>query len=65
MLLGPRDFIDEAAIWQRRQGGTMYTAVANIVSARMRLADCLERMPSWLNVPDRSQTYLASIHARA
>ncbi len=45
MLLGPRDFIDEAAVWQRRQGGTLYTAMPNIVSARMRLGDCLARMP--------------------
>ncbi len=45
MLLGPADFIDEAAIWQRRQGGTLYTAMGNIISARMHLAPCLERMP--------------------
>ncbi len=45
MLIGPEDFIAEAAIWQRRQGGTLFTQMANVVSARMRLADCLERMP--------------------
>lgn len=45
MLLGPQDFIDDAAIWQRRQGGTLYSAMANIVSARMRLAKSLEQMP--------------------
>lgn len=45
MLLGPADFIEEAATWQRRQGGTLYTAVANVVSARIRLGDCLARMP--------------------
>ncbi|MBD3729900.1 MAG: threonine aldolase [Sphingomonadales bacterium] len=45
MLLGPQDFVDEAAIWQRRQGGTLYTAMGNIVSARLRLPPCLERMP--------------------
>lgn len=45
MLLGPRDFIDEAAIWQRRQGGTLFSAVANVVSARLNLPGCLERMP--------------------
>jgi threonine aldolase len=45
MLLGPRDFIDEAAIWQRRQGGTLFAATANVVSARLHLPGCLERMP--------------------
>jgi threonine aldolase len=45
MLLGPRDFIDEAAIWQRRQGGTLFSTMANVISARMHLAGCLERMP--------------------
>ncbi|WP_095012412.1 threonine aldolase family protein [Tsuneonella mangrovi] len=45
MLLGPREFIEEAAIWQRRQGGTLYTAMGNVISARLHLADCIERMP--------------------
>ncbi|MDF1799388.1 MAG: beta-eliminating lyase-related protein [Planctomycetota bacterium] len=45
MLLGPRDFVDEAAVWQRRAGGTLYSAMANVVSARRRLGDCVERMP--------------------
>lgn len=45
MLLGPTDFIDEAAIWQRRQGGTLFSATANIVSARLHLPRCIERMP--------------------
>lgn len=64
MLLGPRDFIDEAAIWQRRQGGTLYTAVANIVSARMHLADCLERMPRLIERA-RQVAALFIVHARA
>ena len=64
MLLGPRDFIDEAAIWQRRQGGTLYTAVANIVSARMHLAECLQRMPQLIERA-RQVAALFSVHARA
>ena len=64
MLLGPRDFIDEAAIWQRRQGGTLYTAVANIVSARMHLAGCLERMPRLIERA-RQVAALFSGHSRA
>ena len=47
MLLGPRDFIDEAVLWQRRQGGTLYSALPNIVSAKMRLDGQLERMPAY------------------
>ena len=64
MLLGPRDFIEEAAIWQRRQGGTLYTAVANIVSARLHLADCLERMPQ-LTERARQVAALFIVQARA
>lgn len=64
MLLGARDFIDEAAIWQRRQGGTLYTAVANIVSARMHLVDCLERMPRLIERA-RQVAALFSGHSRA
>lgn len=45
MLLGPRDFIDEATIWQRRQGGTLFSALANVVSARLHLPECLAVMP--------------------
>ena len=64
MLLGPRNFIDEAAIWQRRQGGTLYTAVANIVSARLHLADCLEQMPRLIERA-RQVAALFSVHSRA
>lgn len=46
MLLGPEDFIEEAKVWQRRQGGTLFSAMANIVSARRKLGPCLERMPT-------------------
>lgn len=45
MLLGPADFIQEANCWRRRQGGTLYTVLPNLVSAKMRLATQLERMP--------------------
>ena len=47
MLLGPEDFIDEAAVWQRRQGGTLYSNLAHVTSARLRLAEKLERMPRY------------------
>jgi threonine aldolase len=45
MLLGPEDFIVEAATWQRRQGGTLYSNLAHIVSAHTRLARQLTRLP--------------------
>jgi len=64
MLLGPRDFIDEAAIWQRRQGGTLYSAMANIVSARLHLTSCLERMPQ-LITRARQVAALFSLHEHA
>jgi threonine aldolase len=64
MLLGPRDFIDEAATWQRRQGGTLYTAMANVISARMRLAECLERMPRLVERA-REVAAIISAHDRA
>ncbi|WP_260926562.1 threonine aldolase family protein [Novosphingobium sp. 9] len=64
MLLGPKDFIDEAAVWQRRQGGTLHSAMANIVSARMRLSACLERMPRLIERA-RKVAALFAVHPRA
>lgn len=48
MLCGPADFIDEAAIWQRRHGGNLYTTMANWASADMRLDDQIAKMPSFV-----------------
>ena len=48
MLLGTRAFIDEAALWQRRHGGNLYTLAPNVATAAMRLDERLERMPLWL-----------------
>ncbi len=64
MLLGPKDFIDEAAVWQRRQGGTLYTAMGNVVSARLHFAECLERMPRLVERA-REVAALFSAHPRA
>ena len=47
MLLGPADFVAEATVWQRRQGGTLYSALANIVSAKTRLTERLARLPRY------------------
>ena len=47
MLLGPADWIEEAVIWQRRQGGNLYSLHPNVASAAMRLAPQLARMPAY------------------
>jgi threonine aldolase len=47
MLLGPRAFIDEAILWQRRSGGNLYTLAPNVASAAMLLDERLARMPAY------------------
>lgn len=47
MLLGPADWIQEAAIWQRRQGGNLFSLHPNVASAAMRLDQQLARMPAY------------------
>lgn len=48
MLLGDRAFLDEAALWQRRAGGTLWSQIPSIASAAARLDRALERMPAWV-----------------
>lgn len=47
MLLGPEDFIEEAAVWQRRSGGNLFTLTPNVASAAMQLDERLEKMPAY------------------
>ncbi len=47
MLLGARDFIDQAIVWQRRCGGNLYTLAPNVASAAMLLDRRLARMPDY------------------
>lgn len=47
MLLGPEDFIEEAAIWQRRSGGNLFTLTPNVASAAMLLESRLAKMPAY------------------
>lgn len=47
MLLGARDFIDEAILWQRRSGGNLVTLAPNVASAAMLLDERLARMPAY------------------
>ena len=47
MLLGPEDFIAEARVWRRRQGGTLVQLHPLVASAAMRLDVQLEKMPAY------------------
>src|SRR5260370_584009 len=47
MLLGPGDFIAEARVWRRRQGGTLVQLHPLVASAAMRLDAQLEKMPAY------------------
>jgi len=44
-LLGSQDFIDEARLWRRRLGGTIYRTTAEAVSALVGLRDRLPLVP--------------------
>jgi len=47
MLLGSRDFVDEAIVWQRRCGGNLYTFAPSVASAAMQLDERIARMPDY------------------
>lgn len=47
ILAGPEDFIADAATWQRRHGGNLFTQMANWVSADMRLDERIAKMPTY------------------
>jgi threonine aldolase len=61
MLLGPRDFIDEATLWQRRQGGTLYSNLAHSVSATMRLGPKLKRMAAFRESAQEIASYWSDV----
>lgn len=48
VLAGPQDFIDEARIWQRRQGGNLYQLAGNVISAKIGLDRHLPRIPEYV-----------------
>ncbi|MCB9913946.1 MAG: threonine aldolase [Planctomycetes bacterium] len=48
MLLGSRAFVDEAKLWQKRLGATLYTLLPSVASAAMHLDERLPRFPAWL-----------------
>jgi threonine aldolase len=47
MLLGPVDFIAEARVWRRRQGGTLVQLHPLVASAAMRFDEQLAKMPAY------------------
>jgi threonine aldolase len=47
MLLGPADFIAEARVWRRRQGGTLVQLHPLVASAAMRFDEQLAKMPAY------------------
>ena len=61
MLLGPADFIAEAAVWQRRCGGNLFTLTPNAASAAMLLDERLDKMPSYLRRAREIAAALAAI----
>ncbi len=47
MLLGDAEFIAEAKLWQRRQGGVLYTLSPGLATAAAKLDERLAAMPAW------------------
>lgn len=60
MLLGSKALIDQAAIWQRRQGGNLYTLTPNAASAAMLLDERLAKMSTHY---ERAQTVAEVLRA--
>ncbi len=48
MLAGPADFIDEARIWMRRQGGNLVVMAPNAISAKIGLDLHVHRIPDYV-----------------
>ncbi len=46
MLLGPQDFIDTAAVWQRRCGAELFRLAPYVASAAMQFEQRIARMPA-------------------
>jgi threonine aldolase len=60
MLLGPADFIAEARVWRRRQGGTLVQLHPLVASAEMRFDDQLAKMPAYRR---RAREFAAALAA--
>jgi threonine aldolase len=60
MLLGPVDFIAEARVWRRRQGGTLVQLHPLVASAAMRFDEQLAKMPAYRR---RAREFAAALAA--
>src|SRR5205823_12945610 len=60
MLLGSQDFIGEARVWRRRQGGTLVQLHPLVASAAMRFDDQLAKMPAYRR---RAREFAAALAA--
>ncbi len=60
MLLGREDFIAEARLWRRRQGGMLVQLHPFVASAAMRFDDQLARIPAWRM---RARSFAAALAA--
>jgi len=49
ILAGPADFIAEARVWQRRQGGNLHQQSANAITAKMGMDRHLPKMPDYVS----------------
>jgi threonine aldolase len=57
-LLGPEDFIEEARLWRRRLGGTIYHTTAEAVSALVGLRD---RLPGMADAVEWARAFAAAL----
>lgn len=48
LLTGPKPFIDEARVWQRRQGGNLQQLATSAISAKIGLDRHLPRIPEYV-----------------
>ncbi len=49
MLMGPKKFIEESKVWQRRHGGNLRTQFPYVISAKMAIEKNLPRIPLYVN----------------
>lgn len=60
ILAGPADFIAQARIWQRRQGGNLIRLYPYVLSARKGLKERLGRIPAYCTKAQEIASVLAS-----
>lgn len=61
ILAGPEDFVAEAAIWQRRSGGNLFTMTPNVASAALQFEHRIAFMPTLLERARQVAGVLSSI----